>query len=74
MKRSEAIQKLMRKVISPYEVIKKEYFDNGIYEMRAKNLLDFIENELKMQPPQYFNIDYYDEPDCDGLISEWEEE
>jgi hypothetical protein len=51
MKRSEAINKLMHKVISPVEIITKKNYDAGIYEMRAKNLLDFIEKELGMLPP-----------------------
>lgn len=74
MKKSQAIKLLMHKVISPYEIIKKEYYDNGIYEQRAKDLLDYIENKLGMQPPAYFDINYYDEPECDGMVSEWEPE
>lgn len=51
MKRSEAIDKLIQKVISPYEIITKENYDCGIYKDRAKRLLDFIEKELGMLPP-----------------------
>lgn len=50
MKRSEAIKKLMPHCISPFEVIKHEYYESGLYEERAKRLLDFIEKELGMIP------------------------
>lgn len=50
MKRSEAIKKLMHKCISPFEIIKKENYDNGEYERRAESLLTFIEKELRMVP------------------------
>ena len=51
MKRSEAIKKLIPKVISPFEVILKDRYDFGVYEERAKALLSFIEKELGMRPP-----------------------
>lgn len=51
MKRSEAIKMLIHKVISPFEIIKQEYYENGIYEQRAKDLLDFLENKMGMVPP-----------------------
>lgn len=39
-------------------------------EMYSK-ILQSLE-EAGMQPPAYFNVDYYDEPECDGMMSEWE--
>lgn len=53
MKRSDAIKKLMTKVVSPFEVIRKENYDSGEYERRAERLLEFIEKELGMKPPGY---------------------
>lgn len=52
MKRSEAIKKLIPKVVSKFEVIYKENYDNGVYEARAEELLNFIEKELGMVPPE----------------------
>lgn len=71
MKRSEAIKKLIHKVISPFEVIKSEYYENGLYEERAKQMLEFIENELGMLPPDTKLAYEFDEPyiDC-----RWEQE
>lgn len=51
MKRSDAIKKLIYKVISPYEIISQEMFDSGVYYERAERLLEFIEKELGMTPP-----------------------
>lgn len=51
MKRSEAIEKLQRFVISPHEVISHDAFQAGIYRDRAERLLKFIEVDLGMQPP-----------------------
>jgi len=47
--------------------------DNGSYYQDADIILTFIE-DMGMQPPKYFDIEYYDEPECDGYISEWEKE
>ena len=59
MKRSEAITKLMPKCISHYEILRKENYDSGEYRRRAEQLLDFIEKELGMLPPE--RLHYYDE-------------
>jgi hypothetical protein len=40
---------------------------------KAKSLLDQLE-AWGMQAPSYFDKNYYDEPECDGMISEWESE
>ena len=74
MKRSEAIKMLQPYAIGITEVIKRENFESGIYQARAERLLDFIENELKMQPPEYL----YDGKPGDVFngdwVSEWEPE
>lgn len=70
MKRSEAIKKLIPKVISKFQVISKENYDNGVYEARAEELLDFIEKELGMVPPDQ-NKDI--EPPC-AVMTYWEDE
>ena len=50
MKRSDAIKKLIPKVIAPYEVVHSDMQD--IYYQRAERLLEFIEQELNMLPPE----------------------
>lgn len=80
MKRSDAVKKLLTKVISPYEVIKQEYYEQGIYHDRAEKLLDFIENTLGMLPP--LNEEVYHHMDNDDRVTvnqakpyfTWEEE
>ena len=85
MKRSEAIKKLMTKVVSPFEVISKDKFDSGEYERRAKDLLDFIEKDLGMTPPFTGKIEQQDILDrwsistgktamVRVLVNEWEPE
>jgi hypothetical protein len=68
MKRSEAIKKLTSKVISPFEIISYELQD--IYYMRAERLLTFIEKELHMTPPEYWEGDGFH----GGPVKEWEKE
>jgi hypothetical protein len=68
MKRSEAIKKLTSKVISPFEIISYELQD--IYYMRAERLLTFIEQELHMTPPEYWEGDSFH----GGPVKEWEKE
>lgn len=78
MKRSEMIRLLIPKVVSPFEVIKMEYYENGVYEGRAVRLLDFLEQQ-GMLPP---SIPYMGCPGCeqcngsDGkdTVNEWESE
>ena len=48
MKRSEAIKLLMPKTISKFEILSQENYESGVYEQRAEDLLDFIENTLKL--------------------------
>lgn len=48
MKRSAAIKLLMPKTISKFEIIYHQKFENGEYEQRAEDLLNFIENTLKL--------------------------
>jgi hypothetical protein len=48
MKRSEAIKLLIPKTISKFEIIYQESYENGVYEQRAEDLLDFIEKTLKL--------------------------
>lgn len=80
MKRSEAIQKLLSKVVSPYEIIKQELYDNGVYQSRAERLLNFIEEELGMLPPRSKKKEKYSAkvgqyPDEYTLpVNEWDEE
>jgi hypothetical protein len=56
MKRNEAIKKLMPMVISPFEILKHEYYENGVYLDRAERLLDFIEKDLNMRPSGYCTL------------------
>lgn len=75
MKRSEAIKLLMSKVISPFEVIKLEYYEIGLYKQRAENLLEFIEKELKMKPP--FSSEVYQKDSAKYIFADgnqWEPE
>lgn len=51
MKRSEALAKLQRFVVSPHEIITQANYDAGVYADRAERLLTFIEKELGMKPP-----------------------
>lgn len=39
----------------------------------ALKVLDRIE-QAGMLPPPYYDSFYHDEPECDGMIPEWEEE
>ena len=48
MKRSEAILKLVRKVVCPHTMISQEY--SSLYLEKAERLLDYIEEELDMIP------------------------
>ena len=60
MKRSEAITKLLSKVVSPFEVIREQSYNDGTYHRRAEKLLEFIEREIGMLPPynpEYINYD-----------------
>lgn len=52
MKKSEAIKKLMHRVIVRNEVLTQYEYEIGVYEDRARRLLEFIEKELGMQPPK----------------------
>jgi hypothetical protein len=59
------------------EILKKSIRNhincNEIDDTMCSNiLLDLEENG--MQPPEYFNVEYYDEPECDGMITAWEPE
>lgn len=72
MKRSEAVQKLLEAI----ELMRG--VDNGYYvypedEQMADRLLAALE-EIGMQPPAYFNLEFYDEPECDGYLNDWESE
>jgi len=71
MKRSEAIKKLLPKVLCPHVVIKQENYDSGVYHDKAEKLLVFIEEELGMKPPPFYG-------DCsedgDPLTKDWEKE
>ena len=60
MKRSEAITKLLPKVVSKKSIIRKEFYDNGWYHQQAEELLTFIENELGMKPPGYWDSELWD--------------
>ena len=68
MKRSEAVKKLITKVISPTEIISQDMQD--IYLMRADRLLTFIEKELHMSPPEFWEGDGFH----GGPVKEWEPE
>jgi hypothetical protein len=35
----------------PHEIVTQSNYESGIYEERAKRLLEFIEKDLGMQPP-----------------------
>jgi hypothetical protein len=76
MKRSDAIKKLFPKVICHHDVISIDM--QQIYESRAKSLLDFIENELVMLPPdseaeiEYYGL-YGDDP-YTKIVKKWEPE
>ena len=48
--------------------------DQGVSPFDLANfILDEVE-KIGMQPPAYFNREYHDEPECDGMLSEWEPE
>ena len=72
MKRSDAIKKLIPKVICPHVIITREDYENGIYYERAKSLLDFIENDLDMWPPD-IGPDGFHWGECE-VLNEWESE
>lgn len=72
MKRSEMLLKI-RKYI---ELIRG--VDNGYYvypedELFCEYILNAVEG-AGMQPPAYYDPFFDDEPECDGMISEWERE
>jgi len=69
MKRSEVLLKLTDFLVmeSPTAITEEEASE------LAFKLLYEIE-ELGMLTPPYFNREYYDEPECDGMIPEWERE
>lgn len=53
MKRSEALDKLEELLMK----LSGEG-DNGCYYKDAEQVLDFIENEIKMKPPKHANFKY----------------
>ena len=54
MKRSEAVAKLISKVICPHVVLSQEQYE--IWQTKADELLTFIEQELRMKPPMTYKI------------------
>jgi hypothetical protein len=77
MRRSEMIEYIadeLRDIISVYLSSSPKYSGTDkFYKNKAENMLDMLEG-FGMLPPPYFDSFYYDEPECDGMISEWEGE
>jgi hypothetical protein len=65
MKRSRAVEIINRRI--------EGFMNPGSSRYVADIILMELE-EVGVQPPKYFDIEYYDEPECDGMISEWEKE
>lgn len=67
MKRSEMIERLV-KVLKT----EKAYPYRGPWNI-AEDLMGAIE-DAGMLPPPYYDSFYHDEPECDGMVPEWEPE
>jgi hypothetical protein len=65
MKRSRAVEIINRKI---------EGYMNPSSSRHVADLILMDLEEAGFQPPKYFDIEYYDEPECDGFIGEWEKE
>lgn len=69
MKRSLMVKLMTQEYLS----LHRGGWADATEEERMSEVLKKME-EAGMQPPAYFDVQFYDEPECDGMISEWETE